>query len=55
MEIKKVIIDGKELEYVSKMDDDEYEINEFNLEDTLDLSKELEDTMKIERLEIDGK
>lgn len=39
MEIKKIIIDNKELEYVSEMETEEYETNEMpeEFEDTVDL------------------
>jgi len=55
METKKVIIDNKEFEYVTKMEADEYETNETNrLEDTLDLgvlNSGLDNTIKIEGIE----
>ena len=51
MEIKKVIADGQELEYVSKMEFDEYETNEMpeELENTMNLSEIL--PMKIDEME----
>jgi len=58
MEIKKVIVNGEELEYVAQMENDEYEINlpepSKELEDTVDLTgvlpqkiDEMEDTIPI--------
>ena len=65
MEIKKVIVNGKELEYVARIELDEYETNmpeiPIELEDTMDLNgvlpkknDEMEDTIPILEVKNDG-
>lgn len=44
-EIKKIIIDGEEIEIAVKLDKEYYEVN-YNLENTLNLTKELENIVK---------
>lgn len=49
METKKVIVDGKEIELVTKLDEADIEYNlKDDLDDTLDLSEILDKTMEVD-------